>query len=150
MLKAKANDLESELERLVKRAVPMLRRADQRRAAVLLVVAPRTPPNDGAFAMLGGSARIPASSGQNVRYRLNRGSDHQLNRALHTIVLTRLKHDPATRAYAARRAAEGKTPREIKLPQALRRAAPVPRPRSHLTLPTHRPPPRARTLGTCS
>jgi len=29
-------------------------------------------------------------------------------------VLTRLKHDPATRAYAARRASEGKTPREIK------------------------------------
>jgi transposase len=29
-------------------------------------------------------------------------------------VLSRLTHDPATRAYAARRAAEGKTPREIK------------------------------------
>ena len=29
-------------------------------------------------------------------------------------MLTRLQHDPATRAYAARRLAEGKTPREIK------------------------------------
>jgi transposase len=48
--------------------------------------------------MLGGSAPIPASSGQTIRYRLNRGGDRQLNCALHTIVLTRLKHDPATRA----------------------------------------------------
>jgi transposase len=29
-------------------------------------------------------------------------------------VLTRLAHDPATRAYAARRRAQGKTDREIK------------------------------------
>ena len=64
--------------------------------------------------MLGGSAPIPASSRQTIRHRLNRGGDRQLNCALHTIVLTRLKHDPATRAYAARRAAEGRTPREIK------------------------------------
>ena len=64
--------------------------------------------------MLGGAAPIPASSGQTIRYRLNRGGDRQLNCALHTIVLTRLQHDPATRAYAAQRAAEGKTPREIK------------------------------------
>jgi hypothetical protein len=33
---------------------------------------------------------------------------------LHLIVLTRLAHDPATRAYAARRRAQGKTNREIK------------------------------------
>ena len=45
---------------------------------------------------------------------MNRGGDRQLNRALHTIVLSRLTHDPDTRAYAARRTAEGKTPREIK------------------------------------
>jgi hypothetical protein len=51
---------------------------------------------------------------QTVRYRLNRGGDRQLNRALHTIVLSRLVHHPETRAYAARRAAEGRTPREIK------------------------------------
>jgi len=33
---------------------------------------------------------------------------------LHTIVLARLRDDPQTRAYAARRVAEGKTPREIR------------------------------------
>jgi transposase len=70
--------------------------------------------DEAAFAMLAGAAPIPASSGQTVRYRLNRSGDRQLNRALHVIALSRLRHDPATRAYAERRRAEGKTDREIK------------------------------------
>ena len=99
--------------------------------------------------MPGGSAPIPASSGQTVRHRLNRGGDRQLNRALHTIVLTRLQHDPATRAHAAPRLADGKTPREIKrcLKRHLAR-------RPFHTLQTTGPDPaparrpaRARTLG---
>jgi transposase len=69
---------------------------------------------DAAFAMLGGAAPIPASSGQTIRVRLNRSGDRQLNQALYTVVLTRLRTDPATRAYAARRRAQGKTNREIK------------------------------------
>jgi transposase len=70
--------------------------------------------SDGAFAKLAGAAPIPASSGLTVRYRLNRHGDRQLNRALHTIVIVRLSHDPATKAYAQRRIKEGKTPREVK------------------------------------
>lgn len=70
--------------------------------------------NDAAFAMLAGAAPIPASSGKTVRYRLNRSGDRQLNRALHTAVLTRLQRDERTRAYADRRRAEGRTDREIK------------------------------------
>jgi hypothetical protein len=70
--------------------------------------------SDAAFAMLAGAAPIPASSGKTVRYRLNRSGNRQLNRALHTITLSRLRYDPGTRAYAARRQAEGKTDREIK------------------------------------
>jgi transposase len=71
--------------------------------------------SEAAFAMLAGTAPIPASSGQiTTRHRLNRYGDRQLNRALHTIVLSRLRYDPATRAYATRRTTEGKTPREIK------------------------------------
>jgi transposase len=69
--------------------------------------------DEAAFAMLAGTAPIPASSGQTVRYRLNRSGDRQLNRALHVITLSRLRHDPATRDYAARRRAEGRTNREI-------------------------------------
>ena len=69
---------------------------------------------DAAFAMLGGAAPIPASSGQTVRVRLNRSGDRQLNQALYTVALIRLRTDPATRAYATRRRAQGKTNREIK------------------------------------
>jgi hypothetical protein len=67
---------------------------------------------DAAFAMLGGAAPIPASSGQTVRVRRNRPGDRHLNQAFHLIVLTRLRYDPATRVYAQRRRAEAKpTPR---------------------------------------
>jgi Transposase IS116/IS110/IS902 family len=47
--------------------------------------------SEAAFAMLAGAAPIPASSGQTVRHRLRRSGDRQLNQALHTIVLTRLR-----------------------------------------------------------
>jgi transposase len=49
-----------------------------------------------------------------IRHRLNRGGDRQLNRALHTVAVVRLRDDPATCAYAARRRAEGKSPRDIR------------------------------------
>ena len=48
------------------------------------------------------------------RHRLNRYGDRQLNRALHTIVLSRIRYDQATQTYVARRTTEGKTTREIK------------------------------------
>jgi transposase len=67
---------------------------------------------DASFARQAGVAPIPCSSGQSDRYRLNRGGDRQLNRALHTIAITRARHDPATKAYLARKQAEGKTKRE--------------------------------------
>jgi transposase len=68
--------------------------------------------SEACFARLAGVAPIPASSGQTQRHRLSRGGDRQLNRAIHTIVLHRRHHDPATRDYIARRIAEGKTARE--------------------------------------
>ncbi|TML80204.1 MAG: IS110 family transposase [Actinobacteria bacterium] len=68
--------------------------------------------SEAAFARLAGVAPLPASSGQTVRHRLSRGGDRQLNRALHTIVLHRRQHDPATRDYIARRIAEGKSRRD--------------------------------------
>jgi Transposase IS116/IS110/IS902 family len=46
-----------------------------------------------AFAALAGVNSIAASSGQVTRHRLNRSGDRQLNRALHTIVLARLRDD---------------------------------------------------------
>jgi hypothetical protein len=55
----------------------------------------------------------PPSSGQVTRYRLNRGGDRQLNRALHTIVLVRLAPTPTpapTWPGARPRARAGATP----------------------------------------
>jgi transposase len=55
-----------------------------------------------------------------TRHRLNRSGDRLLIRALHTIMVARLRDAPTTRAYAARRRAEGKSVREIR--RCLKRA----------------------------
>jgi transposase len=70
--------------------------------------------SESAFAALAGVNPIPASSGNTTRHRLNRGGDRRLNRALHMAVITRMTHDPATRAYVERRRAEGRTTKEIR------------------------------------
>lgn len=70
--------------------------------------------DEAAFAALAGTSPLPASSGRITRHRLNRGGDRALNRAIHTIALTRIRSCPRTRAYVERRNAEGKTPREIR------------------------------------
>ena len=70
--------------------------------------------SDAAFAALGGTSPIPASSGRTIRHRLNRGGDRALNRAIHAIAVTRMRSCPRTRAYVTRRTAEGKTIREIR------------------------------------
>ena len=68
--------------------------------------------SEAAFARLAGAAPIPASSGQTIRYRLDRSGDRKLNRALHQILVTRRRTHPPTIAYIQRRTAEGKTRRE--------------------------------------
>lgn len=67
---------------------------------------------DAQFARQTATAPIPASSGNTKRYRLHRGGNRQLNRALHTIALSRARNDPETRAYLQRKRSEGKTNRE--------------------------------------
>jgi transposase len=67
---------------------------------------------DAKLAKHGGSAPLPASSGQKQRHRLNRKGNRQLNCALHRIAVTQARiHEPA-RAYPARKEAEGKSRRE--------------------------------------
>src|SRR3954465_12516982 len=68
--------------------------------------------SEAAFARLAGAASIPASSGQTIRYRLDRSGDRKLNRALHMVLVTRKRSHPATIAYIERRIQEGKTRRE--------------------------------------
>jgi transposase len=70
--------------------------------------------SEAAFASLAGVNPIPASSGNTVRHRINRGGDRRLNRALHMAVVTRMRMDPDTRAYVDQRTAEGRTLREIR------------------------------------
>ncbi len=70
--------------------------------------------SEAAFAMLSGTAPIPASSGLRTRHRLNRSGDRQLNRALHDVALSRTRYHQETRDYIERRRAEGKTDREIR------------------------------------
>jgi transposase len=68
--------------------------------------------SEAAFARLAGVAPIPASSGQTIRYRLDRSGDRQLNRALHQIIVTRRRIHAPTIAYIERRTQDGKTRRE--------------------------------------
>jgi transposase len=85
-------------------------------AATLLVTAGDNPGrlrSEAAWARLCGTAPIPASSGKVTRWRLNRGGDRQANCALWGIVITRLSNDPRTRAYMARRLAEGRSKPEV-------------------------------------
>jgi transposase len=68
--------------------------------------------SEAAFARLAGVAPIPASSGQTIRYRLDRSGDRQLNRALHMIIVTRRRTHEPTITYIERRTQEGKSRRE--------------------------------------
>jgi transposase len=69
--------------------------------------------NEAGFAALCGVNPLPASSGKTRRHRLNRGGDRQANAALHTVALARLRSDPRTRDYVARRTSQGLSKREI-------------------------------------
>ncbi|WP_329585776.1 IS110 family transposase [Streptomyces sp. NBC_01362] len=85
-------------------------------AGQLLVTAGDNPDrlaSEASFAHLCAASPVPASSGRTDRHRLNRGGDRQANRALHTIVLVRMRHDPRTRDYVARRTLEGLKTKDI-------------------------------------
>lgn len=91
---------------------------DQRRPSpprsptLLRGVAPRLIRSSFAFASLAGVNPIPASSGNTVRHRINRGGDRRLNRALHMAVVTRMRMDPETRAYVDKRTAQAHPARD--------------------------------------
>jgi transposase len=79
-------------------------------AAQLLLTAGDNPGrlrSEASFAALCGVSPVPASSGKTIRHRLNRGGDRAANSALHIIAIGRLRTDPKTKAYVAKRIAEG-------------------------------------------
>lgn len=75
---------------------------------------PGRVPSEAQFASLAGVNPIPASSGNTVRHRLNRGGDRSLNSALHMVAVSKMTHDQETKSYVTKRRAEGKTDREIR------------------------------------
>ena len=83
-------------------------------AARLLVEVgdPTRFPTKGHFASWTGTAPIDASSGDNVRHRLSRGGNRQINKALHMMAVVQLRNDTEGRRYYDRKVAAGKTPNE--------------------------------------
>ena len=118
-LSAEVGALDAHLDRLVAEAAPALvavKGVGTDTAAALLVAAGDNPDrlrSEAAFAHLCGVAPVPASSGRTTRHRLNRGGDRDANRALYLVATGRMAWDERTRAYAARRTAEGLSKPEI-------------------------------------
>jgi transposase len=112
-------ELEAHLDRVVAQAAPelvALPGIGTDSAATLLIVAGDNPQrlgSEASFANLCGVSPIEASSGKVVRHRLNRGGNREANRALYMICLARMRRDPRTQEYVARRTQEGKSKREI-------------------------------------
>jgi transposase len=105
--------LDGQLETLVKSTAPRLvalRGVGIDVAGALLVAAGDNPErlvDEASFAALCGVSPVDASSGRQHRHRLNRGGNRDANRALWVVALVRLRCDPRTRAYVARRTGEG-------------------------------------------
>jgi transposase len=118
-LSEEISELDEQLDRLVTEAAPELVAVEgvgTDTAASLLIAAGDNPErlrDEAAFAHLCGAAPIPASSGQTIRHRLNRHGNRDANRALYVIAVCRMSRDERTRAYVAKRTAEGKSKKEI-------------------------------------
>jgi transposase len=69
-------------------------------------------PDKAHFASWNGTAPIDASSGDQVRHRLSRAGNRQINRALHIMAVVQLRNPTEGRAYYDRKVAAGKTPME--------------------------------------
>ena len=85
-------------------------------ASALLVAAGDNPDRlrtEAAFASLCGVAPLDASSGRQQRHRLSRSGNRDANRALWVVAFVRWRMDATTKAYAARRMAEGRSKLEV-------------------------------------
>jgi transposase len=67
-------------------------------------------PTRAHFASWNGTAPIDASSGDQVRHRLSRAGNRQINRTLHIMAVVQLRNPTEGRAYFDRKVAAGKTP----------------------------------------
>jgi transposase len=114
-LDAEAARLERHIDAVTATAAPRLRAVygvGPDTAATLMTAIGDNPHRigtDGAFAKLCGVCPREASSGKTIRHRLNRGGNRDANRALHVILVVRLRRHQPTRDYMARRLTEGRT-----------------------------------------
>jgi transposase len=69
-------------------------------------------PTKAHFASWTGTAPIDASSGDQVRHRLSRGGNRQINRVLHIMAIVQLRNPSDGRDYYDRKKADGKTSME--------------------------------------
>jgi transposase len=67
-------------------------------------------PDRNHFASWSGTAPIDASSGDNVRHRLSRGGNRQINRVLHIMATVQLRTQTEGRAYYERKRPMGRPP----------------------------------------
>ena len=117
-LTAEIDQASAALAELTAQAAPELRAeygVGPESAAQLLITAGDNPDrmtSEAAFAALCGTSPVPASSGRTDRHRLSRGGDRQANRALHIVILTRIRRHQPTRDYLARANSEGRTTKE--------------------------------------
>ena len=115
---SKASELEALVEAIVRENAPAVLEiagCGALSAAELGLAAGDNPGrmrSEASFAMLCGASPIEASSGKTVRHRLNRGGNRRANRALHSIVISRMRGDARTCEYIAKRVSEGKSKRE--------------------------------------
>lgn len=118
-LDAEIETLDADIDRLCANTNPALMGALGVKgdvASALLVAAGDNPERMGspaAFVALCGASPVEASSGKIVRHRYNSGGNRTANSALWRIVMVRLGCCERTKAFAARKRAEGKTTTEI-------------------------------------
>jgi len=107
--------LDAHLDELTAAIAPTLRAINgvgAQVATALLAAAGDNPErlrSSSSFAALCGVSPIDASSGRQQHHRLNRYGDRHANWALHVIIISRLRWHVPTKAYMARRLAQGRT-----------------------------------------
>jgi transposase len=69
-------------------------------------------PNRAHFASWNGTAPIDASSGDQIRHRLSRAGNREINRVLHIMATVQLRTATEGRAYFDHKKASGKTSME--------------------------------------
>src|SRR5215216_2950562 len=112
-------ELDAQLDELTASVAPTLRAINgvgAQVATALLAAAGDNPQrlrSSSSFAALCGVSPIDASSGRQQHHRLNRYGDRHANWALHVIIISRLRWHTPTKAYMARRLAQGRTKKMI-------------------------------------